>query len=192
MAEKNKLTENDAKAVEDAFGAKLAMFASSIEEKESRADPNPTDPKVDPKRPSRNHRTPGRKTSIDKAALTLSEPRRVRDRDHVRYVAKQPCLICGRQPCDAHHLRFAQSRALGRKVSDEFTVPLCRGHHREVHRVGDERAWWIEAGIEPTVIARELWLNSHPLRDRTGQSANSRNSTGQRRPHARVPTSGAS
>ena len=43
--------------------------------------------------------------------------------------------VCGRQPCDAHHLRFAQNRAMGRKVSDEFTVPLCRGHHREVHRL---------------------------------------------------------
>ena len=44
--------------------------------------------------------------------------------------------VCGRRPSDAHHLRFAQSRALGRKVSDEFTVPLCRAHHREVHRCG--------------------------------------------------------
>jgi hypothetical protein len=68
----------------------------------------------------------------------LPEPRRVRDREHVRYVAKQPCLVCGRQPSDPHHLRFAQSRAMARKVSDEFTVPLCRGHHREVHRYGDE------------------------------------------------------
>jgi hypothetical protein len=74
---------------------------------------------------------------IDKTALARPEPRRVRDRDHVKSVAKQPCLICGRLPSDAHHLRFVQSRALGRKVSDEFTVPLCRGHHREVHRFGD-------------------------------------------------------
>jgi hypothetical protein len=66
---------------------------------------------------------------IDKSALALPEPRRVRDRDHVKSVAKQPCLICGRRPSDAHHLRFAQSKALGHKVSDEFTVPLCRGHH---------------------------------------------------------------
>ena len=73
-------------------------------------------------------------------------------------MAKQPCLICGRKPSDAHHLRFAQHRALGRKVSDEFTVPLCRGHHREVHRCGDEAAWWSKAGIDPTVAARALWL----------------------------------
>jgi putative HNHc nuclease len=99
---------------------------------------------------------------IDKSLLALSEPRRVRDRHHVKAVAKRPCLICGRQPADAHHLRFAQHRALGRKVSDEFTVPLCRGHHRELHRCGDEAAWWEKVGIDPTVCARALWLASHP------------------------------
>jgi hypothetical protein len=84
-----------------------------------------------------------------------------RDRNHVQHVAKRPCLICGRQPCDAHHLRFSQSRALG--VSDEFTVPLCRGHHREVHGCGDEVTWWRKSGIDLTVVARVLWLETHPL-----------------------------
>jgi hypothetical protein len=93
----------------------------------------------------------------------MPEPRRVRDREHVRYVTQQSCLICGRRPSDAHHLRFAQSRALSRKVSDEFTVPLCRGHHREVHHSGDEGGWWTKAGINPTVAARALWLETHPL-----------------------------
>ena len=101
--------------------------------------------------------------TIDKSVLALSEPRRIRDRDHVRFVAKQPCLICGRQPSDAHHLRFAQSRALGRKVSDEFTVPLCRGHHREVHRCGDEAMWWKAASVDPTAAAGVLWRETHPL-----------------------------
>jgi hypothetical protein len=95
--------------------------------------------------------------------LPLAEPRRVRDREHARYVSRQPCLICGRRPSDAHHLRFTQGRALGRKVSDEFTVPLCRGHHREVHRRGDEAAWWKKAGIDPMITARTLWLELHPL-----------------------------
>ena len=104
-----------------------------------------------------------RRSNIDKSVLAFPEPRRIRDRDHVRFVAKQPCLICGRQPSDAHHLRFAQSPALGRKVSDEFTVPLCRGHHREVHRCGDEPVWWLKVRINPMSKARELWLKTHPL-----------------------------
>jgi hypothetical protein len=64
---------------------------------------------------------------------------------------------------------LAQSRALGRKVSDEFTVPLCRGHHREVHRCGDEAAWWNKTGVDPTAAARALWLKTHPLPKIIGQ-----------------------
>jgi hypothetical protein len=79
---------------------------------------------------------------IDKSLLTIAEPKRLRDKAHLRFVASQPCLVCGRQPSDPHHLRFAQPRALGLKVSDEFTVPLCRGHHRQLHQAGNELAWW--------------------------------------------------
>jgi hypothetical protein len=94
-------------------------------------------------------------------------------------VAKQPCLICGRRPADAHHLRFAQSKTLGRKVSDEFTVPLCRGHHREIHRCGNEAAWWKKVGVDPTILARALWLESHPLLAASGDEQ-SREEPGQR------------
>ncbi len=90
------------------------------------------------------------------------EPRRFRDRDHVRHVMKQPCLLCGRRPSDPHHLRFAQWRALGRKVSDEFTVPLCRTYHREIHR-GNEEAWWQNTRIDPLAAARAFWLETNPL-----------------------------
>ena len=94
---------------------------------------------------------------IDKGALTLSEPRRYRDRAHLRFVSAQPCLICGRRPSDAHHLRFAQPRAIGRRVSDEFAVPLCRSHHRALHRHGDEVAWWKTNKVDPVVVAWDLW-----------------------------------
>jgi hypothetical protein len=80
-----------------------------------------------------------------------------------QFIGEHPCLICGRRPADAHHLRFAQGRALGRKISDEFTVPLCRGHHREVHRCRDEARWWRNTGVDPSVSARSLWLENHPL-----------------------------
>ena len=85
------------------------------------------------------------------------------DRGHVRVVAKRPCLICRRQPSDAHHLRFAQARALGRKASDEFTVPLCRGHHREGHRCSDESERWRNIGIDPMVVARALWVEGRSI-----------------------------
>ena len=110
--------------------------------------------------------------AIDKSELVHPEPRRIRDKDHLRFVAKQPCLVCGRMPADPHHLRFAQHRALGRKVSDEWVVALCRGHHREVHRHGAEVLWWKSTGIDPTLTARALWLQTHPLQSQpTGINA---------------------
>ena len=86
--------------------------------------------------------------------------RRHRNRDHLRLVMQQPCLLCGRKPSDAHHIRFVQPRALGRKASDEFAVLLCHSHHRAVHRAGDEKAWWKQAGIDPIKVARKLWKHT--------------------------------
>jgi hypothetical protein len=164
LAAKNTLTARDAEHVEQAFQDKLANIASDL--------PNAREARSRLRRADR-----GRKrrtaTIINKSMLSLPAPRRIRDRDHVRSVTKQPCLICGRRPTDAHHLRFAQSKALGCKVSDEFTVPLCRGHHRELHRCGDEAAWWKKAGIDPTVPARALWLESHPLPTASGDNQSS-------------------
>ena len=158
LVEKNKLTAADAQHVEEAFQARLATLGvanvSHIGAVQSAR------PRT---RKSKTTKRQTRSKAIDKSVLTLPEPRRIRDREHVKFVATHPCLICGRRPSDAHHLRFAQSRALGRKVSDEFTVPMCRGHHREVHRCGDEAAWWQKAGIDPTITARILWLETHPL-----------------------------
>ena len=99
---------------------------------------------------------------IDKSALAIPEPKRRRDKSHLRFVASQPCLVCGRHPSDPHHLRFAQPRALGVKASDEFTVPLCRGHHRQLHQAGDEATWWDKLKLNPLTSARQLWVQTHP------------------------------
>ena len=160
LGEKNKLTAADAQRVENTFQARLANLATGDAELRQ----TPAAPPQTPDTPNAAKlERRARSKTIDKSALALPEPRRIRDRNHVKSVAQHPCLICGRRPADAHHLRFAQSRALGRKVSDEYTVPLCRGHHREVHHCGDEAAWWQNVGIDPTVTARALWLETHPL-----------------------------
>jgi hypothetical protein len=99
----------------------------------------------------------------------LRKSLRRRNKAHLAFVAAQPCLVCQRSPCDAHHLKFAQPRALGRKVSDEFTVPLCRDHHHELHRHGNEMAWWANLQIAPIETATELWaatlLQADPASD---------------------------
>ena len=147
LAAKNRLIATDAQHVEKAFAANLAKISAQSPRAGDTVDTCSTKTAV----------------QIDKGILAFPEPRRLRDRDHIRYIVKQPCLICGRRPSDPHHLRFAQSRALGRKVSDEFTVPLCRTHHREIHRCWNEAAWWQSTGIDPLAAARMLWLETHPL-----------------------------
>ena len=166
LGAKNTLVVADARQVEDAFQATLELFGTAADISDAPLSPV-SSVLPSPASVARRSPEPAGATSvakgIDKSQLMHPEPRRFRDRNHVKFVANQPCLICGRIPSDAHHLRFAQHRALGRKVSDEFTVPLCRGHHREVHQCGDEAAWWTKTGIDPTVPARRLWLETHPL-----------------------------
>ena len=97
---------------------------------------------------------------IDKSVLTIGQPKRIRCKEHLRYVASQPCAICGRTPSHAHHVRYAQPRGLGLKVSDEFTVPLCAIHHHTLHETTREREWWQDRKIDPLIIARALWNES--------------------------------
>jgi len=165
LTAKNNLTATDAKLVEDAFEPRLSELASP-EVAVSSNDESPVAQIPEPQVNATTESTDaGQAKGIDKSILTVASPRRYRNREHLRYVAQQPCLLCGRKPSDPHHLGFTQPRALGRKVSDEFAVPLCRGHHRAVHRSRDERAWWQQAGIDPTKVARRLWKETRGMGD---------------------------
>ncbi|MFO1098530.1 MAG: ERF family protein [Xanthobacteraceae bacterium] len=148
---KNKLMAADAAAVENAFAKKLSKLDLA-----PTGNPAADNNTADPTEPTAATQTA--------QALLASERRpipqkgiRLRDKQHLKFVASHPCLVCGRAPSDAHHLRFAQPRALGRRVSDQFTVPLCRTHHRELHRRGDEAAWWQAVKIDPIPLALNLW-----------------------------------
>ena len=159
---KNSLNVTDARQVENAFQARVAEIELGVDDTEPPSSPFGSVRKSTEWKGLETTRT-STIEPIEQNRPAHPEPRRVRDREHVKFVARHPCLICGRRPTDPHHLRFAQSRALGRKVSDEFTVPLCRGHHREVHRCGDEAAWWAKVGVEPLGVATALWRETHPL-----------------------------
>jgi ERF superfamily len=159
LAAKNQLTASDAKLLEEAFEKRLSELLPSegaevwnVDPSESRSAGGHEIDKMD--EPSADQ------VGIDKSVLTVAAPRRYRNRDHLRSVMQQPCLLCGRKPSDAHHIRYVQPRALGRKASDEFAVPLCRSHHRAVNRAGDEKAWWKQAGIDPIKVARKLWKST--------------------------------
>jgi len=157
LTAKNSLTATDAKLVEDAFERRLSDLPSSdaaAPSNDQSSESQIEGPRVIAVPESAD---PARAKGIDKSILAVAAARRYRNREHLRYVAQQACLICGRKQSDPHHLRYLQPRALGRKASDEFAVPLCRSHHRAVHRASDEQAWWKAAGVDPVKVAGQLW-----------------------------------
>jgi hypothetical protein len=157
---KNTLTADDARAVEAAY---QAILNAVNRDRQSRPEQVPGPTSELRSNSSENGavvvRPPaeGQQPSTPETASPLRKPLRRRSKVHLAFVAAQPCLVCQRSPCDAHHLKFAQPRTLGRKVSDEFTVPLCREHHRDLHRHGNEVAWWANVQIAPIDKANELW-----------------------------------
>ena len=157
---KNTLGAADAKLVEEAFELSLSEFVHAEPVEAPTISGIVETQATTPKQAAPDTEGNDAPRTVDKSVLTIAEPRRYRNKEHLRFVAQQPCLVCGRKPSDPHHLRFMQPRALGWKVSDEFVAPLCRIHHRAVHRVSDERAWWKLAGIDPVKVARKLWRNS--------------------------------
>jgi ERF superfamily len=152
---KHSLMAADAKIVEERFRVRLANIHTSngdafdVRPVRGKADdlvespPAPISPPrvltiLGPDSP-RDGKATGRlkRQSRSNVANGLGKSVRLRDKEHCRFVLRQPCLVCGRVPSDPHHLTFTQPRAMGRRVSDEFTVPVCRVHHRELHRSGD-------------------------------------------------------
>ncbi|MBR1171378.1 ERF family protein [Bradyrhizobium liaoningense] len=174
---KSTLIEADARLVEVAYQEKLAKSATieiapvEIQLRTSRQDKSKEgllSAKTD--NPSEDHRS-----SEAQGHLAFpKEPPRKRSKAHLLFVSAQPCLICKQTPSDPHHVKFAQPRALGRKVSDEFTVPLCRAHHQQLHRKGNEKAWWSDMQVAPLPIAKKLWASSpiHAVSERCASVQN--------------------
>jgi hypothetical protein len=160
LAAKNTLTAADAKIVEEQFQAKLSKVRDGADP--AHAIPSQEIASNAQADSASSEKTPAAvaKRSHRSAASALGKTVRLRDKDHRKFVLRQPCLVCGRVPSDPHHLTFTQPRALGRRVSDEFTVPVCRAHHRELHRSGDEAAWWRRLNIDPLPVALKLWQQS--------------------------------
>jgi hypothetical protein len=150
LVRKNQLLKPDAEKVEAAFADKISQLGEATS-----SDPIQHQKSLE--------RYDSSSQPDENAAIFIRKPINQRDRNHLRFVATQPCLICGRMPTDAHHIKFAQLPALGRKVSDRFTVPVCRLHHRELHRRGNEQKWWRSQGTDPLPIAATLWQRTHTL-----------------------------
>jgi len=163
---KNTLIVTDAQIVEQQFQTRLSTISDSEAANslsnvvpdqniafEGEANASADENANAHQRPSATAKKRTRKVAVG----PLGKAVRLRDKDHRKFIMRQACLVCGRAPPDPHHLRFTQPRALGRTVSDEFIVPICRLHHRELHRSGDEAAWWQKLNIDPVPVALRLW-----------------------------------
>jgi hypothetical protein len=168
LAAKNTLTAADARIVGEQFKTRL----STIGDGEGRTNASnaasvlnvmPAGP-PDPGDSQKISKIPGKRPR-NSAVRALRKTVRLRDREHRKFVARQACLLCGRTPSDPHHLTFMQPHAFGLRVSDEFTVPVCRVHHRELHRQGDEVAWWGKLSIDPASVALNLWQHTRSKGD---------------------------
>jgi hypothetical protein len=71
----------------------------------------PSKPTIDDNPPATHRQANAAPAKIDKSVLTISEPRRHRDKAHLKFVASQPCLIC------------ACISARGIDRGKDFTVP---------------------------------------------------------------------
>jgi ERF superfamily len=193
---KNTLTALDAKIVEERFQARLSTISDGSDGTTPPGTPNGVAPDRPPHAvPDKNLAFAGRadadtsqkastaaqKRSRSWVVRALGKTVRLRDKDHRKFVLRQPCLVCGRVPSDPHHLTFTQPRALGYRVSDEFTVPVCRIHHRELHRSGDEAAWWQKLNIDPLPVALRLWQHTRLNGDELAPSGGSTPSQGARK-----------
>jgi hypothetical protein len=179
---KNTLTAADARAVETACQTLLDRFSHGAADLLEQFPDGPSESSTPSDGAATSIATVAEEqNSRAKIMVTpLRKPMRWRSKAHLAFVAAQPCLVCQRSPCDAHHLKFAEPRSLGRKVSDEFTVSLCRDHHRQLHHHGNEMAWWANLQIDALKEARELWaatlLREDPASDRTTAVATRRSS----------------
>lgn len=73
---------------------------------------------------------------------------------YTRWVKTQPCLCCGKQADDPHHLIGYGQGGMATKTHDLFTLPLCRKHHDELH--ADTNAFERRYGTQPELLLRIL------------------------------------
>ena len=143
LAAKNRLTADDAKLVEDAFEQRLSALVAARDDDAASDDGGASD---SGSRPAMQEPSPRAATVRRRRSANRHRQERARDRRAAPLPQPRPPSLCRQaalpdlrpqavRPASPAPL---QPRALGRKASDEFTVPLCRIHHRLVHRVGNE------------------------------------------------------
>lgn len=104
--------------------------------------------------------------------MGLSESGVIRCRQHLQWIRGHECAVQS-SFCDgrveAAHVRIETDGGLSMKPGDNWTIPLCSGHHRAQHRIG-ETSFQVKHRINMKSIAEQLWAKSpHGKRWRESQ-----------------------
>src|SRR5262249_10640043 len=115
LGAKNSLIAADAKVLEEAFEQKMSGLQSSAVDETSTTE---SVAMVEARPEAHAQVADGggdRSSGIDKSVLAVAAPRRYRNREHLRYVALQPCLVCGRKPQNRAFERMMNAQSSGSK-----------------------------------------------------------------------------
>ena len=101
-----------------------------------------------------------------KKCTILSEDKvqRIKDKEYLKWVASNPCILCQNTQSQAHHVTFAMPRGFSQKVGDQFTVPLCYKHHHQLHTNGmSEKDFWSKLDIDAVDICSKFYSHYHDM-----------------------------
>jgi hypothetical protein len=108
-------------------------------------------------------RVPKKHENSDKIATRLGM-----SPEHLALIRQLPCCMCRKLgPNDPHHLKSGLSDERGGSIraTDRRAVPLCRFDHDTIERAGtrNERSTFAKFGIDPHLLATDLWTNTGDL-----------------------------
>jgi hypothetical protein len=147
LGPKNTLTAHDAEHVEQTFQLKTrALTAHTSDEPSAR--------RKSENRPAKRRNKQRRSGVINKSLLMFPAARRTRDREHVKSVAKQACLIAA----DVLQMpTISDTRNHPHSVARSATSSMCRSAAAIIAKS-------IAVAMKPLgVSARALWLKTHRL-----------------------------
>lgn len=76
----------------------------------------------------------------------------IRDKNHLAFIRKLPCIVCGKSPCEAAHIRTNSGAGTGIKPGDDRVVPLCTMCHKKQHATSEVKFYYPYGGWERAVV----------------------------------------
>jgi hypothetical protein len=101
--------------------------------------------------------------------LRQRQPRE-KNKKHLEFVSRLPCIITGRGPVQVCHIRFPsiahdkRQTGKGEKPDDRWVLPMTPEMHALQHS-GNEQKFWEGHGIDPLATAQLLYACSGDIQE---------------------------